>query len=193
MDRIFNGLDFVVIYIDDILVASKSHKEHIVHLREVLNKLRSAGLVLNLPKCTFGRSSVDFLGHLVSSQGIRPLAAKVEALCGHPQLNTIKELKQFLGLQLQQKVPPQRCHLQLSSTNSQQVLPGHLRPSSINLYKTNKQNCVQNYGKKTSDILCRKLCAYCLTVVNYFINIAQNPRHKPHFDVLNRRCIIETE
>ena len=69
-----------------------------MHLREVLNKLRSAGLVLNLPKCTFGRSSVDFLGHLVSSHGIRPLAAKVEALCGHPQLNTVKELQQFLGL-----------------------------------------------------------------------------------------------
>jgi len=98
MDRIFNGLDFIFIYIDDILVASKSRKEHMVHLREVLNKLRSAGLVLNLPKCTFGRSSVDFLGHLVSSQGIRPLATKVEALRGHPQPSTVKELQQFLGL-----------------------------------------------------------------------------------------------
>ena len=69
-----------------------------VHLREVLIKLRSAGLILNLPKCTFGCSSVDFLGHLVSSQGIRPLAPEVEALHSHPQPNTIKDLQQFLGL-----------------------------------------------------------------------------------------------
>ena len=79
-------------------MASKSRKEHIVHLREVLKKLRSAGLVLNLPKRTFCCSSVDFLGHVVSSQGIHPLAAKVEALRGHPQPNTVKELQQFLGL-----------------------------------------------------------------------------------------------
>ena len=79
-------------------MASKSRKEHIIHLRGVLKRLRSAALVLNLPKCTFGRSSVDFLGHLVSPQGIRPLAAKVEALHSHPQPNTLKELQQFLGL-----------------------------------------------------------------------------------------------
>ena len=66
MDQIFNGQGFVFIYIDDILVANKSRKEHIPHLKEVLNRLRLAGLVLNLPKCTFGHSSMDFLGHLVS-------------------------------------------------------------------------------------------------------------------------------
>ena len=96
--QIFNGLDFIFIDIDNILVAGRSHKEHIIHLREFLNRLRTASLVLNLPKCTFGRSSVDFLGHLVSSQGIRPLAAKVEALRSHPRPNTIKEIQQFLGL-----------------------------------------------------------------------------------------------
>ena len=83
MDQIFNGLGLIFIYIEDILVSSKSCKEHIIHLREVLKRLRSVGLVLNLSKCTFGRSSMDFLGHLVSSQGIRPMAAKVEALCCH--------------------------------------------------------------------------------------------------------------
>ena len=83
-EQIFNGLGFVFIYIDNIIVASKSCKEHIIHLREVLNRLRSAGLVLNLSKCNFGHSSVDFQGHLASSQGINTLAAK--------------ELQQFLGL-----------------------------------------------------------------------------------------------
>ena len=106
MERIYNGLDFIFIYINNILVASKSRKEHIVHLREVLIKLRSAGLVLNLSKCNFGLSSVDFLGHLVSSQGIRPLAAKVEALRGHPQPNTVKELQQLMGLNFDRRFFP---------------------------------------------------------------------------------------
>ena len=71
-------------------MASKSRKEHIIHLREVLNRLRSAGLVLSLPKCTFGCSSVDSLDHQVSSQGIYLGGQRVNALCGHPQPNTVK-------------------------------------------------------------------------------------------------------
>ena len=62
MDHIFNGLGFIFVYIDDILVASRDHQEHLLHLQEVLHRLQEAGLVLNLAKCTFGKSSVEFLG-----------------------------------------------------------------------------------------------------------------------------------
>ena len=89
MDNIFNGLDFVFIYVDDILVASKDRREHLIHLREVFRRLQQAGLILNLAKCTFGRTSVDFLGHQVSGSGIRPLADKVEALRRHPRPATV--------------------------------------------------------------------------------------------------------
>ena len=93
MDQLFNGLDFVFIYIDNVLIASKSRKEQAGHLREVLRGLRAAGLVLNVPKCTFARSTVEFLGHQVSASGIRPLLGKVEALHLHPQPSNIKELQ----------------------------------------------------------------------------------------------------
>ena len=89
-DHIFNWLGFIFIYIDNILVASRDHQEHLLLLQEVLQRLQQAGLILNLAKCTFGWSSVEFLGHQVNSSGIHLLAAKVEALCRHPWLATVK-------------------------------------------------------------------------------------------------------
>jgi len=98
MDQVFNGLGFVFVYIDDILVASRSRAEHVQHLQEVFQRLHTAGLALNIKKCVFARSTVEFLGHEVAASGIRPLAAKVEALRQHPRPSTVKELQQFLGL-----------------------------------------------------------------------------------------------
>ena len=98
MDNIFIGIDFIFIYLYDIFVASRNRWEHLIHLQEVFRRLQQAGLILNLAKCTFGQISVDFLGHQVSSSGIRPLANKVEALHHHPRPATVKELQQFLGL-----------------------------------------------------------------------------------------------
>ena len=77
MDHIFNGLEFTFIYMDDILVASRNRQEHLLHLQEVFRRLKQAGLILKLAKCTFGQPSVEFLGHQVCRSGIRPLAAKV--------------------------------------------------------------------------------------------------------------------
>ena len=53
MDHTFNGLEFVFIYVDDILVASRNRQEHLLHLREIFRRLKQAGLILNLAKCTF--------------------------------------------------------------------------------------------------------------------------------------------
>ena len=94
MDHIFTGLEFIFIYVDYILVANRNRQEHLLHLRKVFHQLKQAGLILNLAKCTFGRPSVEFLGHQVCSGGICPLAAKVEALRRHPRLATVKELQQ---------------------------------------------------------------------------------------------------
>ena len=52
MDHIFNGLEFIFIYMDDILVASRNRQEHLLHLREVFRRLKQAGLILKLAKCT---------------------------------------------------------------------------------------------------------------------------------------------
>ena len=98
MDQVFNGLNFAFVYIDDVLVASRDRKEHVQHLREVLGRLRTAGLVLNVAKCSFAQPTVEFLGHTVSSKGVQPLADKVKALREHSRPTTVKELQQFLGL-----------------------------------------------------------------------------------------------
>ena len=98
MDRIMAGIPFVFVYIDDILVASPDMATHLQHLNIVLEKLQAAGLVLNIEKCVFAKSQLDFLGHNISAQGSRPLRDKVAAIAQHPQPGTVKELQQFLGM-----------------------------------------------------------------------------------------------
>jgi transposase InsO family protein len=98
MDRIFNGLPYCFIYLDDILVSSASRADHLLHLSQVLTLLRDNGLVINPSKCVFARSSVEFLGHLVTSGGIIPLQRHVSALQDFPRPMNIKSLQRFLGL-----------------------------------------------------------------------------------------------
>ncbi|GBG58604.1 hypothetical protein CBR_g5 [Chara braunii] len=71
---------FVLIYLDDILVYSRSLDEHVEHLRTVLERLRQAKYKANRDKCEFARQELEYLGHYVTPQGIRPLADKIEAL-----------------------------------------------------------------------------------------------------------------
>jgi hypothetical protein len=62
--------DFVVCYLDDILVFSKNEEEHINHVRLVLEKLRTAGLYTKLEKCVFHQPQVEFLGYIISGEGL---------------------------------------------------------------------------------------------------------------------------
>ncbi|GBG81893.1 hypothetical protein CBR_g34076 [Chara braunii] len=71
---------FVLIYLDDILVYSRSLDEHVEHLRTVLERLRQAKYKANRDKCEFARQGLEYLGHYVTPQGIRPLADKIEAI-----------------------------------------------------------------------------------------------------------------
>ncbi|GBG61699.1 hypothetical protein CBR_g23214 [Chara braunii] len=71
---------FVLVYLDDILVYDRSLDEHVEHLRTVLERLRQAKYKANRDKCEFARQELEYLGHYVTPQGIRPLADKIEAL-----------------------------------------------------------------------------------------------------------------
>ena len=97
MDKILGGLPFVLIYLDDILVASPDREIHADHLRAVLQILRENGLVLNKDKCEFFKSEVEFLGLRVTAGGVAPLPDQISAVADFPQPNTIKELQAFLG------------------------------------------------------------------------------------------------
>ncbi len=98
MDTIFGEVSFVVVYIDDLLIFSRNHTEHKEHLRTVLRLLRDNGLICKPEKCVFGSSSVEFLGHVVSGDGIRPNPDKVKAITRFPRPTSVKEVQEYLGL-----------------------------------------------------------------------------------------------
>nr|GFB74447.1 reverse transcriptase [Tanacetum cinerariifolium] len=100
MNRIFHEfLDkFVIVFIDDILMFSKSKEEHEDHLLTVLQTLRQEKLYAKFSKCEFWLSSVAFLGHIVSAEGITMDPAKVEAITKWPRPTSVTEVHSFLGL-----------------------------------------------------------------------------------------------
>ncbi|GBG66307.1 hypothetical protein CBR_g58798 [Chara braunii] len=89
---------FVLIYLDDILVYSWSLDEHVEHLRTILKRLRQAKCKANRDKCEFARQELEYLGHYVTSQGIRPLADKIEALRVWPEPTNTTDVRSFMGL-----------------------------------------------------------------------------------------------
>ena len=87
-----------LVYLDDVVVFSRTFSEHLVHLKEVLHRLRAANLKLSPTKCILARSQVHYLGHVVSGQGIAVDPKKIEAVKTFPEPTCVKEVRQFLGL-----------------------------------------------------------------------------------------------
>ena len=100
MNRIFHPyLDkFVVVFIDDILVYSKSEEEHAEHLRVVLGVLREKKLFAKLSKCEFWLEEVSFLGHVISRGGVAVDPSKIEAVSKWEAPKSVSEIRSFLGL-----------------------------------------------------------------------------------------------
>ena len=94
MNRIFRPyLDkFVVVFIDDILIYSKTHEEHEQHLRLVLEVLKEKKLYAKLSKCEFWLEEVKFLGHVVSKGGIAVDPSKIEAVMNWDRPTTVTEI-----------------------------------------------------------------------------------------------------
>ena len=90
--------EFTTNYIDDLLIASENHEQHIQHLKDVLTKLKLAKFTVNLQKTEFFKQEIKFLGHILTTQGIRPDPDKVIAIQNFPTPRKIKDLRAFLGL-----------------------------------------------------------------------------------------------
>ena len=90
--------DFVFVYIDDILIASFNEEEHERHLRTVFQHLKYFSLRINVAKCQFGCSELEFLGYTVNHDGCRPSVDRVAAIKRFSKPKTVVELRRFLGM-----------------------------------------------------------------------------------------------
>jgi len=89
--------DFLVMYLDDLTMFSRSDQQHLDHLRQVLLKCRKYGISLNPKKSLFGLEEGKVLGHIISKDGIRVDPARIEAILQIPHPKNVKELQAFLG------------------------------------------------------------------------------------------------
>jgi hypothetical protein len=89
---------FVVVFIDDILVHSENEQDHAEHLRVVLNRLRDRKLYAKFSKCEFWLKTVQFLGHVLSENGISVDPSKVKEVMDWKAPTTVHEVRSFLGL-----------------------------------------------------------------------------------------------
>ena len=80
MTEILKDFDFAIAYLDDIIILSKTAVEHLLHIRKVFEKLRSAKLLMKLSKCHFFSKEIHYLGHVLSTKGIFPLPSKTQAI-----------------------------------------------------------------------------------------------------------------
>ena len=100
MDRILSPVigRCALVYIDDIVVFSRSMTDHVSDLREVFNLLRRANLKLKSSKCEFAKPQVELLGYEISSKGITPLREKASAIRELPRPRNLKALRSYLGI-----------------------------------------------------------------------------------------------
>ena len=100
MDLLLAGIQWnsCLVYLDDIIVLGKTLDDHLKHLAQVFQRLREANLKLQIKKCNLCKQSVQFLGHVVSSEGIAADPAKIEKVVNWPVPTNKSEVQQFLGL-----------------------------------------------------------------------------------------------
>ena len=92
------GPEFVSVYIDDILVFSRTLDDHLLHLQRVIERIVEVGLKLKPSKCKFIQKELEYLGHVVSCEGLKTTPRLVEAVERYPTPQTVQETRRFLGL-----------------------------------------------------------------------------------------------
>ena len=102
MLKLLQGIEGVVVLVDDSLITGKTKEEHDRHLTQVLTRLEKAGLTLGLEKCAFDQPGIKFLGQMVDRNGIRPDPDKVKAIQEMLPPRNVSKLRRYLGMINQQ-------------------------------------------------------------------------------------------
>ena len=97
LDGLLKGIPGVSVYYDDVLIATSDEQEHQRVLKRVFEVLLSAGITLNKEKCQFSLRSIQFLGHVITKDGIQPSPEKVQAIKKMPRPQNQEQLRSFLG------------------------------------------------------------------------------------------------
>jgi len=96
--RMTSEVPFAKVYIDDIIVFSASHQEHVRHLRQVFERLRDASLAVNLKKCSFFKEEISFLGSTIFQGCLSPNSEKINAILNLLKPTSKKDIQEALGL-----------------------------------------------------------------------------------------------
>ena len=142
---------FCLLYIDDIVIYSKTVEEHLQHLTMVFDRLRKAGLKLKPSKCEFFQQSLEYLGHVVSADGVQTNPKKIAAVQKWPRPSTIAELRSFLGFtgyyrrfiqNYSQMARPLNNHLQGAEVQKKST-PLQWNPESEAAFRELKKRCTE--------------------------------------------------
>ena len=100
LECVLRGLTWQIalIYLDDVLVYSRTFEEHLQHLRLVFDRFRETGLKLKPCKCYFGQTKVNYLGHVITPEGLQSDPAKVKVVQEYPVPKIVKDVRAFMGL-----------------------------------------------------------------------------------------------
>ena len=98
IDHVTRGLDFMFVYLDDLLVTSPDHSTHKKHLNFFFARLAKYGVIIGPEKCQFGTTELSFLGHHVCSEGFLPLPSAVDAIVNFAKPEKQRALRRYLGM-----------------------------------------------------------------------------------------------
>ncbi|KAL2103191.1 hypothetical protein ACEWY4_000059 [Coilia grayii] len=98
INYVLSGMTGCEAYLDDVVVFSATWGQHLEQIKELFERLSRASLTVNLAKCEFAKATVTYLGRVVGRGQVRPVSAKVEAICNFPVPSSRRELRRFLGM-----------------------------------------------------------------------------------------------
>ena len=98
MNLVLSNVSNVLVYLDDVIIYSKTWEQHIQQLENVLQRFIDHSLVVKLSKCNFAKRKVTYLGQVVSEAGVQPDQTKIQAVVDYPTPQSSKDVRAFLGL-----------------------------------------------------------------------------------------------